>query len=68
MIEYQHGGPTSTNNGCLLCSFHHRTFEDLGWTGTMLHGHPYFVPPQWLDRDQEPRRNTVHDTGIGRRE
>lgn len=54
---------TCIDDGCLLCGFHHREHERLGWTGVMLQGIPHFVPPRWLDPDQVPRRNHAHDPG-----
>ncbi len=51
------GGPTHTDNGVLLCGFHHRTIDDGGWTVTMRKGVPKVEPPPWLARlnaqDQE---------------
>jgi hypothetical protein len=50
VIEYQDGGPTSLDNGTLLCGYHHRTFEQLGWTVYMHDGNPEWIPPPWLAR------------------
>jgi hypothetical protein len=61
VIEYQNGGPTSIDNGALLCGYHHRTFAAAGWSITMHHGLPWWTPPAWLDPDQTPIRNTMHD-------
>ena len=36
----------------------------MGWTDTMINNIPHFVPPRWLGREQTPKRNTVHDTGV----
>jgi hypothetical protein len=33
----------------------------MGWTGVMIHGTPHWIPPPWIDPDQTPRRNTIHD-------
>ncbi len=43
------GGPTHTDNGVLLCWFHHRTIDTLGWAIRMLRGVPHIRPPAWLD-------------------
>jgi hypothetical protein len=59
--EYRHGGPTSVANGTLVCGFHHRNFAAMGWTCTMLNGIPHWTPPKWLDADQAPIRNRMHD-------
>ena len=29
--------------------------------GVMLDGIPHWIPPPWIDRDQAPRRNRMHD-------
>jgi hypothetical protein len=61
VIEYQAGGPTSVDNGTLLCGYHHRSFDQLGWTVDMRDGTPWWTPPRWIDPDQRPIRNTAHD-------
>lgn len=43
------GGKTHTNNGVLLCWFHHRTIETSGWKIRMLRGVPQIKAPPWLD-------------------
>ena len=32
-----------------------------GWHSEMLHGQPVWVRPTWIDEDQVPRRNKLHD-------
>lgn len=44
------GGPTHTDNGVLLCGFHHRTIDSSGWTITMANGVPKVEAPPWLQR------------------
>jgi hypothetical protein len=44
----------------LLCGFHHREFERLGWRCIMINGRPHFVPPSWIDPEQAPMLNTAH--------
>ena len=34
VIPWYVGGPTALNNLCLLCAYHHRAFERLGWQST----------------------------------
>ena len=41
---------THTDNGVLLCWFHHRTIETAGWRIRMSGGVPQIKPPPWLDR------------------
>jgi hypothetical protein len=47
--EAARGGPTSTDNGVLLCWHHHRTLEGSGWLIRMRHGVPEVRGPSWWD-------------------
>ena len=50
-------GPTSLENGIVLCSYHHHRFELDGWAMFRgADGAPWFVPPASVDRDRRPRR------------
>ncbi|MFC3456010.1 HNH endonuclease, partial [Amycolatopsis speibonae] len=52
-------GDTDLNNLCLVCRYHHLVIH--GQSGRQVHiasdGRPEFVPPQYLDPLQTPRRN-----------
>jgi hypothetical protein len=62
IVEWLHGGETNLTNLVLLCRYHHRHFEKAGWAIRMADtGIPDFIPPKWIDPDQKPRHNTVHD-------
>jgi hypothetical protein len=56
-------GRTTVDNGTLLCGYHHRYHERLGYTCTMIDGVPHWIPPHWIDRDRQPIRNTAHIPG-----
>ena len=43
------GGPTHTDNGMVLCWFHHRTLDTSGWQFRMVDGLPEVKYPPWLD-------------------
>jgi hypothetical protein len=45
------GGPTHTDNGVLLCWFHHRSIESSGWLIRMDDGVPKIKAPPWIERD-----------------
>ena len=47
--EHSRGGPTHTDNGVLLCWFHHRTIDSGGWRMRMIDGVPYVRGPSWWD-------------------
>jgi hypothetical protein len=61
IVPWQCGGATDLDNLALLCGYHHRTFEALGWQCVMLDGRPHWIPPAWIDPERKPIRNTVHD-------
>jgi hypothetical protein len=61
ITEWQYGRTTSIDDGALLCGFHHREFENLGWRCLIIDGIPHYQPPFWLDHEQTPIRNTAHD-------
>lgn len=42
------GGLTHTDNGVLLCRFHHSTIDTSGWSITMCQGIPLVRPPTWM--------------------
>ncbi len=50
-------GETSTDNGCLLCSYHHHLIHKENWVITVRHGIPWFTPPAYVDPDRKPIRN-----------
>jgi hypothetical protein len=54
-------GPSSLENGCLLCSRHHSEIHRGHWEVRMAaDGLPEFLPPEWIDKERKPRRNNSH--------
>ena len=53
---------TRVDDGTLICTANHATFEQMGWHSVMIDDLPHWIPPAWVDPDQRPRRNTMHDT------
>ena len=60
ITDFQFTRRTSVDDLTLLCGYHHRTFQKLGWTCHMIKGFPHWTPPPWTDRDRTPQRNTAH--------
>ncbi|KRC58620.1 hypothetical protein ASE14_18890 [Agromyces sp. Root81] len=61
------GGPTHTDNGVLLCWFHHRSIDTSGWAIRMRHGVPEIRPPSWLDPGGRWRTTTTSPTRLADR-
>jgi hypothetical protein len=62
VLEAARGGPTSTDNGVLLCRHHHRTLETSGWSIRMNLGVPEVRGPAWWDPGARWRRVTKSPT------
>ncbi|WP_345632321.1 HNH endonuclease signature motif containing protein [Rugosimonospora acidiphila] len=61
LISWLDDGPTSLDNGVLLCAHHHRVIHQGDWQVKIApDGLPEFIPPRYLDPDQQPRRNIYH--------
>ena len=56
------GGPTHTDNGVLLCWFHHRSIETSGWLIRMVAGVPQIKAPPWIEWDSPWRIATKSKT------
>jgi hypothetical protein len=55
--HWEHGGPTSVDNGVLLCSHHHHAVHSGSWQISVREGIPWFIPARHHDPGQRPRRN-----------
>jgi hypothetical protein len=60
--EHSRGGPTHTDNGVLLCWFHHRTIDTGGWQIRMIDGIPHVKGPYWWDAQVKWRPATKSPT------
>ncbi|MBW9094435.1 DUF222 domain-containing protein [Microbacterium jejuense] len=60
--EHSRGGPTHTDNGVLLCWFHHRTIDTGGWQIRMIDGIPHLRGPSWWDAQARWRPATKSPT------
>ncbi|WP_395401872.1 DUF222 domain-containing protein [Arthrobacter sp. UC242_113] len=59
---WSRGGPTSTDNGVLLCTHHHHLIHKEQWKIHVNNGIPWFIPPPHIDPRQQPRQNHHHKT------
>ena len=57
VVAWSDGGTTDLDNLTLVCGYHHREFDRAGWDCRMVDGHPYWIPPAWIDPTRTPRRN-----------
>lgn len=55
VVSWLAGGRTDLDNLTLLCRYHHRHFEQRGWTCRVNADRlPAWSPPRWIDREQRP--------------
>lgn len=57
IIAWADGGRTDLDNLTLVCGYHHREFDRMGWSCRMIDGQPHWAPPVWIDPTRTPRRN-----------
>jgi hypothetical protein len=58
IVDWILGGLTDLENLTLLCRYHHTHFLQKGWTCRINHdGLPEWIPPRWIDQDQQPHIN-----------
>jgi hypothetical protein len=56
---FEKGGPTSVDNGVLVCGHHHHLLHQGDWRVEVRQGVPWFLPPLSVDPAQNPLRNHV---------
>jgi hypothetical protein len=54
------GGRTSVDNGALGCHYDHRERTKQGWQVRLVGHRIGWVPPRWIDPQQQPRFNDLH--------
>ncbi|MDN3496024.1 DUF222 domain-containing protein [Planococcus sp. APC 4015] len=64
VLEHAQGGPTHTDNGVLLCWFHHRFLDRIGWRVRMNRGVPEVRAPGWFDASLRWRTVTTSPTRL----
>lgn len=61
IVHWVRGGPTSLDNAVLLCGHHHRLIHKGDWAVQLGRDKlPEFLPPEWIDLERRPLRNTMH--------
>ncbi len=63
--EWSEGGPTTIDNGALVCHYHHKLVHDTEWSIDIRQGVPYWIPPKSVDVNQIPIRNPYFHLGLG---
>ncbi|SFB36978.1 HNH endonuclease [Amycolatopsis marina] len=66
VISWINNGLSDLDNMILVCARHHRELHHTGWSVRIRHGTPEFIPPEWLDPEQQPLRNTAHHLPVQR--
>lgn len=59
--DHAKGGTTTVDDGALVCGHHHRTAIAAGWVARMTDNLVAWIPPPWIDPDQRPRFNRLHE-------
>ena len=61
LIDFAAGGPTRVDFAGLACLPHNNTAKKQGWRTVTINGRVGWIPPRWIDPQQEPRFNHLHD-------
>jgi Domain of unknown function (DUF222) len=59
--DHARGGPTTVDNGALVCAHDHRERIRQGWRTVMIDHRPAWIPPPWIDPQQRPRTNPLRE-------
>ena len=60
--EWAQGGITRVDQGVPACHPHNVEAKKQGWRSTRVNGRAAWIPPKWIDPEQRPRYNHLHDT------
>lgn len=62
-IDWAISRQTNIDEGVPACRTHNVLAKQQGWRSTRINGRAAWIPPAWIDPDQRPRYNHLHDTG-----
>ncbi len=60
-IDHAKGGLTRVDYGLLACHHHNVDAKRQGWQSTRINGRAAWIPPPWIDPEQKPRYNQLHN-------
>ena len=61
VIDHALGGPTSVDSAVLACRYENNTRKKQGWQSARINGRAAWIPPKWIDPEQKPRYNHLHN-------
>jgi hypothetical protein len=61
VIDHAAGGPTSVESAVLACRYENNTRKKQGWRSARINGRAAWIPPTWIDPEQKPRYNHLHN-------
>jgi hypothetical protein len=60
--DWVQGGITRVDKGVPACHPHNVLAKQRGWRSSRINGRAAWIPPRWIDPEQKPRYNHLHDT------
>jgi hypothetical protein len=63
--DYASTGTTRIDDGVPACRYHNNDAKKQGWQSTRINGRAAWIPPHWIDPQQQPRYNHLHNTEPG---
>jgi 5-methylcytosine-specific restriction protein A len=61
-IDWASTHRTNIDEGVPACHPHNVLAKLQGWRSTRINGRAAWIPPKWIDPEQRPRYNHLHDT------
>jgi 5-methylcytosine-specific restriction protein A len=62
IIDWASTHRTNIDEGVPACHPHNVLAKQQGWRSTRINGRAAWIPPKWIDPEQRPRYNHLHDT------